>query len=203
MKLPTFREYRDQLEALGHTFFSGPWNPNIGGIRCRERVAGRWDDMMLLAYEDDRGHGQLFAFQGTTDPSAHWLTSTKAHKDGTAIVLADQHRGCWQFGPRQLHNGRYPAFKQRAPMSFVRDANRDSILDIEALIVEGKVLSGIRGFNGHRASASMAVPLVGLYSAGCQVWRIKPHFDHVLDFANWTAPLYGNVVSYTLMDEWL
>lgn len=200
MNPPTFTQYRDQLTRMGHLFFTGAFNPNLAGIRSPIRRAGNWDDMLILAYEDDYGRGHLHAYPATTDPSDIWLKSDKSHKDGTAIVMPDQHIGCWQIGG--LHNGKYPAFRQVAPMRFVRDANKDDILDIEALIAAGKIQSGIRGFNGHRASMLGPVPSVGLYSAGCQVWRLTVDFDHALGFCLWTVPTWGSRVSYTLLDEW-
>lgn len=205
MRAPTYTELRDHVSRLGHRFFTGAWNPNLMGIRNASRDAGQWDDLLLLAYEDDRGAGHVHAYQGTTDPGLPWLTGEGAnpHPQGTAILVPQQARGCWAFGPNYLHRGSYPALCQVAPMQFVRDSNRDGILDVDALIQAGRVESGVRGFNGHRASAHRAVPNVGLYSAGCQVWRRPGDFLHVLDFLNWSSQWYGDRATYTLMDQWL
>lgn len=205
MRPPTYTELRDQLDARSYRFFTGAWNPNVMGIRNANREAGQWDDLLLLAYEDDRGEGHVHAYAGTTDPGLPWLTGkgAKPHRQGTAILVPQQSRGCWGVGPSYLHAGRYPCFKQVAPMAFVRDNDRDTVLDIEELIAAGKVEHGVRGFNGHRASAHTAVPNVGLYSAACQVWRRPGDFLHALDFVTWASQWYGDRVTYTLLDQWL
>lgn len=201
--LPTPMQLIDQMGELGHRVFTGAWNPNLIGIRNRNREADEWDDLLCLLYQDDRGIWQLHPYQGTTDPGLAWLRGDEGHPAGTAIVIPGQYRGCWQFGPTCLHRGKYPAFLQVREMDFVRDANRDQILDIEALVAAGKTERGLRGFNGHRASAHSAVSSVGWYSAGCQVWRLAGDFCHVLDFCNWSAQWYGNHISYTLLDQWM
>lgn len=205
MRPPTYAQLRDQLDQLGHRFFTGSWNPNVLGVRARTRQAGAWDDLLLLAYEDDHGRGVVHPYQGTTDPGLPWLTGQGAtpHPAGTAILVPQQARSCWAVGPTWLHRGLYPAFVQVAPMSFVRDANLDGVVDVDQLVADGKVESGVRGFNGHRASAHQAVPSVGLYSAACQVWRLPGDFLHALDFVTWASQWYGDRVTYTLMDQWL
>lgn len=202
---PTYRQIRTRLDAMGYRFFTGAWNPNVMGIRCKARTAGQWDDLMVLAYEDDRGQGQVHLYPGTTDPGLPWLQGkgVTPHPQGTAILTPQQARGCWEVGPTQLHRNRYPCFKQVGPLEFVRDGDRDALLDIEQLIAEGKVEQGVRGFNGHRASAHAAVSSVGLYSAACQVWRMPGDFLHALDFVTWAAQWYGSRVTYTLLDQWL
>lgn len=203
LQAPSYDALRAHVLGLGHRFFEGPWNPNLIGIRSKERRAGLWDDLLLLAYTDDDGAQVVSAHEGTTDPSDVWLQSEKRHRDGTLIVVPGQYRGCWGVGPQYLHRNTYPCFKQVAPIAFVRDDNADDILDIEALIARGMEQRDVVGINGHRGSAHRAVPSVGLYSAGCQVWRHPSEFLQVLDFVQWTATRYGNRATYTLLDEWL
>lgn len=207
MQPPTYAQLRDELDRLGYRFFRGAWNPNVLGIRNRSRQAGSWDDLLLLVYEDDQGQGVVHAYPGTTDPGLPWLTGHGAtpHPRGTLILLPQQARGCWAVGPDQvgITAHRYPCFRQVGPLRFVRDANLDDILDVEALIAAGRVESGIRGIDGHRASAHRQVPSVGLYSAGCQVWQDPGDFLHALDFVTWASQWYGDRVTYTLLDQWL
>jgi len=201
---PTFAEWRDHLAELEHRFFAGAWNPNLGGIRNASRQAGGWDDWMILAYEDDRGHGLLHAYPGSTDPSRTWLQTEKRNAAGTAILIPQQARGCWAVGPKYkgISAHKYLCFKQVGAIRYVRDDNGDGILDIEQLIAEGKVRDDIRGFDGHRASSVRAVPTVGLYGAGCQVWRLLQDFEHARSFTYWAAQYHGHRVSYTLVDDW-
>lgn len=200
---PTYTQLRDRMEALGHVWFTGAYNPNLIGVRSRSRVAGAFDDDLVLAYEDSGGRGRLFVYQGTTDPSETWLQKPM-RGDGTAALVAAQNRGCWQVGPdmKGITAHRYRCFKQVRPMAYVRDNNRDGVLDIEAEVAAGRVHYGIIGADGHRASSTGFTSRVGLYGACCQVWAGEVDFTHALSFVTWTAARYGSRVSYTLLDAW-
>jgi hypothetical protein len=199
MRSPTYTELRDRVGEMGHRFFTGTHNPNIIGVRNRSRQAGAWDDLLILAYEDQDGHGVLRPCQGTTDPGVPYLETQRV-----PIVVPGQHRSCWSVGPEYLHRGAYPCFKHNGnPITCVWDDDLDDQLDIESAIAAGKTFPGVKGINGHRAHADEEVSTVGRYSSACQVWLRKNAYREVLGFVTATIPVWGYRVTYTLLDQWI
>lgn len=178
---------------------SKPFNLNIWAIRNNNRVAGAFDDTLLVFYKNAKGSWIFHDFKVTTDPSEISLLKRKVTR-GVAIVRKGQYRNCWELG---LHKGSYPALVQRGNLTVIRDFNKDNILDIpdentlknwEKISKYNKVevvrtYSGIWreeyltcdelkyrvetsynfGINCHRASAWKILEKVGLYSEGCIV----------------------------------
>ena len=183
----------EAFDSLGYTVFKGPFNLNLFGIRTGLN-AGKWDDWIGALYQDDAGEWELDLYQGTTDPSDHWLKKGNKGKGGTAILKEGQYRSCWVRG---LHRGNYPALVQHgAKMTVIRDDNLDTVIDVDDPALQED--SGYHGINLHRGSAHRSVSSIGLYSAGCQVICAPGEYLALMDLIDKSSEKYGDTFSYTL-----
>ena len=181
-----------------YKFCEGTYNLNIFGIRDTCFADDTFNDYIGVAYEDSQCKFKVDLYKGTTDPSIHWLRNP-LNKNGTAIMLEGQYRGCYKIG---IHNrskpvNSYSALEQIGAMAYVRDNNKNNVLDINP----SKKITGVFKTNLHRCSKWKIVRYIGLYSAGCQVIQNPKHFDELMVTAKRQVSLgWGDKFSYTLFN---
>lgn len=182
------------LKDKNYAFFdkNKSYNLNIIGIRSSNDIANNFDDWLYLIYRDDNLEIQIHEFAITTDPGAYWLKNPM-NINGTAILTPGQYKGSHAIG---LHQGKYEALKQKAPVRVWRDNTRDAVLD-----KEGKTYEGIFGINIHRSNANGASNIVEKWSAGCQVFKDVKDFDFFMNICKEASAIYGNSFTYTLLEE--
>lgn len=190
----TLEEIKEVLAKKGYQFFDNdkPYNLNIIGVRSNNEIANSFDDWLYLIYRDDSGEMKIYEYPITTDPGAYWLKNPM-NVDGTAILVPGQYKGSHCLG---LHQGRYQALKQKAPIKVWRDNTKDTKLD-----KEGRVYEGIYGINIHRSNASGQSINVEKWSAGCQVFKKVANFNFFMETCEKAAKIYGNSFTYTLLEE--
>jgi hypothetical protein len=191
---PTLEGTLAVMENKGYRVFRAEsgFDLNIVGIRTKALVANRFDDFICVFY---RMHGEwLFnVFKCTTDPGAFWLENPM--KDmGTAVLKEGQYRRAYRIG---RHKGRYTALVQNSPLTVIRDADRDRILDLNS----GSEETGFFGINIHRASAHHESIQVDKWSAGCQVLCDPHQFDFFISLCKSGREAFGNSFTYTLLNE--
>lgn len=135
------------------------FNLNLVGIRSAGNNVNTFDDLMTVFWKFN-GSWTLRIFPCTTDPGLYWLQNPE-NKLGTAIVKEGQYKDVWHIG---LHQGKYKALVQQNPITVIRDANRDNVLDMT-----GKEDTGIFGINCHRANENGKSIQIDRWSAGCTV----------------------------------
>ena len=181
-----------------YKFCDGTYNLNIFGIRDKTFAEDTFNDYIGVAYENDLCQFKVDLYPGTTDPGVHWLRNP-LNKNGTIIMLEGQYRGCYKIG---IHNrskpvNSYSSLEQCGAMEYVRDNNKDNVLDIDP----SKKIKGVFKTNLHRASKYRVLRYIGLYSAGCQVIQDPKHFDALMDTAKRQVSLgWGDKFSYTLFN---
>lgn len=180
------------LIEKGYLIFNRPFELNIAGVRSAEKVANRFDDCIHVFFCDENYKWICYSFLATTDPGRYWLKNLVLAA-GTAILKPGQYCNCYTIG---LHRGKYPALVQRMPVTVIRDADRNSVLDFSA----HKTQTGLFGINIHHAAANGVSKIVDKYSAGCQVIASAADFALLMRFAERHRKLYGNVFSYTLIE---
>lgn len=191
----TYKILKALVESEGHIFFDeGSFNLNIVGIRSKNRVSGKFDDMIYVAYKAN-GSEQLLAMEATTDPGTKYLLAPLNSK-GTAILVPGQYLGAYKIGVhgRSWKSGSYTALEQVGPMKYWRDKNLDKNLDKSVQIYEENGKTNI-----HRASESKILELIGGYSAGCQVIQNSKDFDKLMYLCERSSSIYGNSFTYTLI----
>lgn len=185
----------------GYTFREEKMRLNLFGIRSKNSQSDKFDDLGGIAWVDENGKPQLFNFWMTTDPGKTGLLNPGNVK-GCIIIVPGQYLEVYGKG---LHNGKYECFKQAKKMHYVRDNNRDDILDFN-LYRDPKLLKlhgfwDIRGTNMHRASEWQIVNWIGPYSEGCQVVQRPETFKKLIELRDLSYKYGFTFVDYTLFEE--
>lgn len=170
------------------------WNLNIVGIRNKNLRPEQFDDT-LAVFHKFKGTWYIYYYPITTDPSLHYLKNP-IHRRGTAILMEGQYNGAYCI---DKHRGLYDALCQRlGDVKVFRDNNRDGYLQLNPATIEVPVRSinihkrfnnDTDNFN-HRA-----------YSAGCQVFMDKRHFNEFMLKCKAGMRSFGNRFTYTLLNE--
>ena len=169
-----------------------PYQVNIVGLRSDQTQANRFDDEINVFFRTSGNKWQQHVFSATTDPGTYWLKNPSSPQ-GTAILAQGQYKNAYQIG---MHQGKYNALVQRAPVTVLRDYDRNALLDF----LNGTPATGLFGINIHRASVSGTTKYVDKYSAGCQVFANASDFETFLQLCEKHSSLYGNSFTYTLID---
>lgn len=182
------------FEDKGYKFFTGNFSVNVFGIRMKTST-NEFDDLICVAYFDDKGKFHLHKFSATTDPGERWLENPM-DKKGCAIMVPGQYRGAFKLGRHGRSNGGkgYTAGRQCKPIPVYRDNNKDSIHDM----LESSIQDGIFYTNIHHG---WGAKVVGSNSAGCQVIKSKSEFEkEFLPLIKKSTKIYGDTFTYTLLE---
>jgi hypothetical protein len=182
------------MTAKGYGFFEhGHYNLNIIGIRSNNVKAGSYDDFITCTFKDKSDNWVCKHWKATTDAGTHWLKNPMNTK-GTALLVPNQYKKTWEIG---LHQGKYRALRQCAPVKVFRDSNKDLIQNYNVASIE----EGIFGINIHRSNPAQASVLNEKWSAGCQVFSSPKDFDEFMAIVDEASRLWGNKFTYTLLTE--
>lgn len=195
MKTPTVEQIIRAMEIKDYLVFRNPkgFDLNIVGIRSSEIVAGKFDDLVVV-FHRRAGAWCYNVFPATTDPGRYWLENPMV-ESGTGILKEDQHRGAYRIG---RHQGKYEALVQTgAPITVIRDFNRDGVLDLDS----GREETGYFGGNIHHAAMARESIRVGKWSALCQVIANPFDFEIFMALCRAGAKAFGNRFTYTLLHE--
>jgi hypothetical protein len=186
---------KEALSNKGYIFFdNGLYNLNIVGIRSRVRESGKFDDLMLVVYKDNKDNDFIIeSFPITTDAGTYWLKNPMNTK-GTALLVPNQYRASFELG---YHQGKYKALVQCNPLRVYRDNNKDYIADYDPSTIE----TGMFGINIHRSNPNVSSWKNDKWSAGCQVFQNPIHYLHFIQLCEKSSKLYGNKFTYTLLDQ--
>ncbi len=187
------KNIQNTLAFKGYTMYTRPFELNIVGIRANNTVPNTFNDTIHVFFVGANGGWVNYSFNATTDPGTFWLKNPLSPQ-GTAILKPGHYPGSHQIG---LHRGKYLALVQRKPLPVMRDADRNAMLNFSS----ARVQTGMFGINIHRATASGTSLSVDKYSAGCQVIASSRDFATFMQLCETHRRLYGNIFSYTLIDE--
>lgn len=215
----TPEDIADRIAALDHVLYHADLDPTIVGIRAHKRDGDEFDDVLAVLWHE-RGALRGIIGQGTTD-AGRKFRQDPGKSAGVGIVLPGQHHGCWSFGRAEDRGAKahpYPCGRQVGPIAYLRDADRDGVLDIGttgyatdpeswarhymALTLGRKVYTDVVYCDMHRASATRSVGEIGPYSAMCQVWQDPSVWDRAHAQILRAVPIHGHQHSYCLLDEW-
>lgn len=172
--------------------FDSPYLMNIVGVRDLTNPDS-WNDYLIYYYWD-KSHKLIMNVidNYTTDPGIKMLKNP-INKLGTAILSEGWHYRLWILGQ---HKG-YEALQQYSKCKVYRDNNKDSNFDLDPRTFN----EGHFGINLHRAALWSDTPVVGAYSAGCQVIRKNKDWEKFLEHLKLCKRL-GNqkYFSYMLID---
>ena len=170
------------IAAKKYAFFEGgEYNLNIIGIRnssTGSKVTNAFDDKLVVAYQV-AGAWVIKEYPITTDNGG-----------GTARLVCNQYRGSHAIG---LHQGKYEALRQVAPVTVYRDFTKDGIYQTD------KTETGVFGINIHKAGVDST--RVDDWSHGCQVFKRVADFNEFMLLAKKAATFHGNRFTYTLIES--
>ena len=190
-----------EMLSLDYAIFSGRgYDLNIVAKRSKNSVSDKFDDVLNVFYRAPNGSLQGFSYPITSDPGKHWLLNP-LNKDGTLIMKPGQYRKVFYIGKHgRSGSNPYTALEQIGDIEYVRDNNKDHILDFDLFADSRNVIKGIFKTNIHRASAWREMLGIGRYSAGCQVFANVNDFDHFMDLCHLQKrDGFGDKFSYTLL----
>lgn len=204
MKLTQIKNYED-VKALyaskGYGFRQNKMALNLGAIRANNSQSDRFDDLGWCAWTDEQNMPQIQFFWLTTDPGKYWLQNPMKEA-GCAIMVPGQYKEVLGVGK---HNGKYECFKQLGNMAYVRDNNKDLILDFslyrDPIKRSTNLFWGNVNSNVHRASEFHNVPFVGRYSAACQVVQNPNTFNKLIELRDLSVKAGFARFDYTLFEE--
>lgn len=180
------------LRSKGYVVHTRPYELNIVGVRTRSTVPNRFDDEIHVFYKSKPLKWEYHIFKATTDPGTYWLQNPM-QPQGTAILSQGQYENAYQIG---MHLGKYKALVQIAPVTILRDYDRNAKLDF----FNGRKDTGLFGINIHRAMSKGTTKFIDKFSAGCQVFQRAEDFQHFMELCEKHRSLYGNRFTYTLLD---
>ena len=181
------------LTRKGYTIVTRPFELNIVGVRSSNTSPNTFDDSIHVFYKREDGQWIHNIFPATTDPGTYWL-KTFMNSKGTAILKPGQYKNAYRIG---VHRGKYQALVQQAPVTVIRDDNKDQQLDF----THAKQETGFFGINFHRAAVKGKTKYVNDHSAGCQVLADVNDFNLLMQLAARHKKLFGNNFTYTLIEE--
>lgn len=181
-------------ERLGYTIDKRPNKLNIIGVRNSKATSqDKFDDLLAYFIYDNNGKLVGRVVSGTTDPSTSFLKSPINLK-GAAILKSGQYKDAYQLG---LHRNKYEALVQRKPVEVIRDNDRNALINYLA-----PTQTGLYGINIHKSTKGKNnEDIIGLDSAGCQVFRNIRDFEDMMQLARISKNKYGNNFTYTLLDD--
>jgi hypothetical protein len=199
----TIEKIKKVFEKKNYKFFSLDkiYNLNIIGIRNSNNVPNSFNDQIVVIYKDSNKQERILSFQATTDPGLYWLENPQ-NIDGTLILVPGQYESCYQIGIHgRTSSNPYKALEQVGNMIYVRDGDRDKVLDFQLINDPKKIITGIFKTNLHRANENHESIQVDKWSAGCQVIADPVDFATLLNLCDKSAELYGNKFTYTLLED--
>ncbi len=207
-----FKALREILKSKQYVIYNEHNKLNIVGIRrIVPGVVNKFDDLITIFFTvpevtpwkvsdtteiyKDMSSGKVWIynqFPATTEPGKSYLIKP-INPAGTAILCEGQYVDTYKI---DKHNGKYKALCQRLkPVWVWRDNNKDEEYNFMTK------QQGFFGINIHRASAWSILPWVDKNSAGCQVVQSPKHFDSLMSWSDLHEAKYGNVFTYTLINE--
>ena len=173
---------RATMAAKKYAFFeAGEYNLNIVGIRNSATgniVTNAFDDKIVVAYKVCDSW-VVKEWAATTDNGG-----------GTARLVPNQYKGSHAIG---LHQGKYEALKQCAPVTVYRDFTKDGVYQ------QDKTETGVFGINIHKAGVDSV--RVDDWSHGCQVFKRVADFNEFMLICKKAATIHGNRFTYTLTES--
>jgi hypothetical protein len=168
------------------------YNLNIYGVRSSDMTPNVFNDYIGVAWKY-KGKWSNLVFKATTDTGLYYLKNP-LNVNGTAIIVPSQYLGAYAIG---LHQGKYEALRQKEPMKYFRDNNRDNQFDLNNSIVYEEI-----GYtNIHHASFTNESSVVGKWSAGCMVIANIEDWRKFIYICKKSRDIYRNSFTFTLFDE--
>lgn len=200
MEKVTTAQLLAMFKKKNYELIETPYYPNLYGIRNETSVPNKFDDFIGAVWKDKSGQWLSCCYEGTTDAGTYWLEHPM-NVNGTAIIVPGQYLGVYKIGK---HTG-YAAYEQIKPFIYVRDNNKNKVLDFLYRIAGFKKYTENGKTNLHHAGELVNNPstFVEKWSAGCQVVRRILEFGSLLQLGKDFISIFKgkNEFNYTLFEQ--
>ena len=190
MYKPTVEQIKKAFVKKGYPLRKGNYELNIIGIRNDNATPNSFDDTICVLFKDEYDEDVLLCFPATTDPGTYWLEHPM-NVDGCAIMQEGHYTDVYKVG---IHKD-YKALQQIGKIHYVRDNNKNNVLDFNA----AKKITDVIATNIHHADAAGKSAIVDKWSAGCQV--IQKGWDEFIELCDKSKLITErNLFDYTLLN---
>jgi hypothetical protein len=198
MNKPTSQQIVNAFLSKGYLLKSKPYEMNIIGIRNSDSQSNSFDDFVGILFKDQLGNWMSHLYRATTDPGIYYRQNP-INVEGTIIMVATQHLNCYKIG----RHTNYKAVEQIAPMLYIRDNDKNGILDFFKKLLTSKTVKQLSKTNIHRANPNKESIQVDKWSAGCQVIASPTEFQVFLTHLESSINFYNhpNLFDYTLFES--
>lgn len=186
-------QIQNAVKAKGYKWFDKDYELNIVSVRTSvpgNKVTNVFDDTLTLSFQID-GLWEFYEWQITTDPGTKSVKEY-SNSSGVAILVPGQYIDSHAIG---LHQGKYEALRQIAPVKVFRDKNKDMVFDMNPASIE----TGVFGINIHRSNPTTESMTVENWSAGCSVFKRVKDFNEFMKICNSVKARFNNKFTYTLL----
>lgn len=169
---------------------------NIIAIRTADNSANTFNDIVGLLYLDNKEGWNWKQYPCTTDAGTYYRENP-INVDGTAIIVPGQYIGTYKVGRHKD----YEAMEQVGKLKYIRDNNRNKILDWIYDKVGTVFQWEVAKTNIHHAGVNSVQ--VDKWSAGCIVIASLANFIEFLSIIRRSINTYGkpNLFNFTLLEE--
>lgn len=197
MKKFTAEQILQAFKSKKYVVRDNLYQVNLFGIRNDNNESNTFDDIVGFIYRDEKNVWNIQQYKATTDPGLFYRLKP-LNVNGTIIMVPTQHLNCYKIG---LHRG-YKAIQQIAPMSYVRDNNKNKILDFLYRVAGVKIIKEVAATNIHHASKTGESTNVDNWSAGCQVLANVFDFNAFISFIETSVNKHKNpnLFNYSLFE---
>lgn len=194
----TTEQIINAYKKKGYHLKTGKLELNLFGIRNKDSQANTFDDVIGAIYVDENSKWQSLKYAGTTDPGIYYRENPM-NVEGTAIMAPGQYLDCYKIG---LHHG-YEAFQQIGKMGYVRDNDKNKLLNFALYLLRGNIKYEIAATNIHYSNPEQQSQVVDKWSAGCQVLALAKNLKLMLGIAKQgiSSFLYKNLFDYALFES--
>lgn len=185
----TSEQILQSFKTKGYEIKSLPYQMNIFGVRNSNSQANSFDDLVGIIYRDEKGNWQIRQYSATTDPGTYYREKPM-NVNGTAMIVPMQHKNCYKLGTHKD----YKAIQQCGKIRYVRDNDKNKLLNFAYKILGYKYYEEIGATNIHRSSSTGTSGTVDNWSAGCQV------FANIKDFNEFIALIESSINNYKFVN---
>lgn len=188
---------KKKLQEKGHQIFSHaryPYNLNIVGIRNKRSVVDIFSDQLNVFWQTQESVFHR-AWPITTYPGLHYLLNPM-NIFGTAILVPGQYRASHELG---TYKG-YEALRQVEDVAVYRDNNRNEGYDAARKSLNPESVQ-VGNFGIHIHRAGFFSKIIGVNSAGCQVFQKSEDFKDFMGICKKASEYWGDRFTYTLIDR--
>lgn len=183
MKQITAEDVIRVFKAKGYRYDDRAYQMNIFTIRTNDNTSNAFNDYVGVLFKDEKGLFQLRQWICTTDAGLFY----RLHPDnvnGTAIIVPGNYPNVYKVG---LHKG-YEAMEQVGNLKYIRDNNKNAVLDWVYNLVGAKYEIAVNKTNIHHAGENSTQ--VDNWSAGCIV------FARINDFTTFMTLIKCSINEY-------